>query len=140
MRVERSAAAHRSGVGARGTGTVGRKYPWGNEDPATDRANYNAKVGHATPVGLYPSGATPEGIDDMAGNVWEWVADWYGEDYYARSPSRNPKGAESGDKRVLRGGVWRDDPSILRAASRVRYRPAGRDGDVGFRCVREVFP
>jgi formylglycine-generating enzyme required for sulfatase activity len=118
-------------------GTTGRKYPWGNEEPDTERANYGeGNVGHATPVGLYPHGATPEGIDDLAGNVWEWVADWYGEDYYGESPGRNPKGTQSGELRVLRGGAWGYGPGVLRAAFR------GGDGDdgFGFRCVREVVP
>ncbi len=121
-------------------GTVARKYPWGNEEPDTERANYDAgNVGHATPVGLYPRGATPEGIDDMAGNVWEWVADSYGKDYYGKSPSANPKGPESGEVRVLRGGAWVDNPWYLRAALRFRYQPEVWFDFIGFRCVREVF-
>jgi formylglycine-generating enzyme required for sulfatase activity len=121
-------------------GTSGRKYPWGSEKPDAERANYSESgVGHATPVGLYPRGATPEGIEDLAGNVWEWVADWCGEDYYAKSPRENAKGPESGEARVLRGGSWSYSPGYLRAANRDRSRPDGRLGYFGFRCVREVF-
>jgi formylglycine-generating enzyme required for sulfatase activity len=122
-------------------GTTGRKYPWGDEEPDTERANYDeGKVGHATPVGLYPRGATPEGIEDLAGNVWEWVADWYGEDYYGESPGGNPKGPQSSEVRVLRGGAWSGFPRYLRAADRNRVRPGVRFVDIGFRCVREVVP
>jgi formylglycine-generating enzyme required for sulfatase activity len=121
-------------------GTSGRKYPWGNEGPNTERANYaDGKVGHPTPVGLYPRGATPEGIEDLAGNVWEWVADWYGA-YYDESPGPNPEGPESGKERVLRGGSWSVYPRYLRAAIRFRFDPEDRVGNVGFRCAREVVP
>jgi formylglycine-generating enzyme required for sulfatase activity len=120
-------------------GTPGRKYPWGDEQPDAGRANYEAgKVGHATPVGLYPRGATPEGIEDLAGNVDEWVADWY--EKYAESPGRNPGGPEGGEVRVVRGGSWYFYPSYLRAAIRLRNAPFGRLNYIGFRCVREVIP
>src|SRR6202044_1484173 len=89
-------------------GREGRKYPWCNEAPDTERANYEAgNVGHPTPVGLYPRGATPEGIDDLAGNVDEWVADRYAN--FGESPSRNPRGPKMGEVRVLRGGAWSDN-------------------------------
>ena len=104
-------------------GAEGREYPWGNEPPDSTRANYGSgKIGHATPVGLYPLGATPEGVDDMAGNVWEWVADWYDEDKTAR---------------VLRGGSWVNVEWVLRAANRLRVEPEVRDDSIGFRCARE---
>jgi formylglycine-generating enzyme required for sulfatase activity len=120
-------------------GTRGRKFPWGNEEPDSTRANYAGRAGHPTPVGLYPMGATPEGIEDLAGNVWEWVADWFGS--YAKSSTRNPRGPESGDARVLRGGAWINGPRYLRSA--YRYGCLGPDYRVvilGFRCVREVLP
>jgi len=120
-------------------GTSGRKYPWGDEEPDSERANYEGKVRHATPVGLYPRGATPGGIEDMGGNVWEWVADRYGADYYGQSPGRNPEGPRSGDVRVLRGGAWNYKSRNLRAAARNWDEPRGRDDDLGFRCVREVL-
>ena len=106
-------------------GQEGREYPWGPDKPDETRANFDGKVGSATPVGLYPRGATPEGIDDMAGNVWEWVEDRY-------------EGQEG--VRVLRGGSFSVNAGGLRASNRDRVGPGGRDDSIGFRCVREVVP
>jgi formylglycine-generating enzyme required for sulfatase activity len=121
-------------------GTDGRVYPWGNAEPNCDRLNYNsgnrACIGDTTPVGAYPQGASPYGALDMAGNVWEWVADWYGESYYASAPARNPPGPGSGQYRVLRGGSWLNDQGDVRAASRSRNGPDDVNHNVGFRCVR----
>ena len=105
-------------------GTEGREYPWGNQEPDENRANFGMKVGSPTPVGLYPAGATPEGVADMAGNVWEWVEDRYEKDKV----------------RVLRGGSFNGDARDLRAADGFRYAPGGRYFDVGVRCVRELVP
>jgi cellulose biosynthesis protein BcsQ len=105
-------------------GHVRREYPWGNEPPDERRANFHMKVGNPTPVGLYPAGATPEGVADMAGNVWEWVEDWY----------------ERHRMRVLRGGSFSVVASNLRAADRDRYGPGSRGDDIGFRCARDVAP
>jgi formylglycine-generating enzyme required for sulfatase activity len=122
-------------------GPEGRKYPWGNEKPDPERANYDkTNINHATPVGLFPRGMTPDGIDDLAGNVYEWVADWYADNYSEQSSSVNPTGPASGQHRVLRGGSWFNGSWCLRSSYRVRYEPdLGYDG-IGFRCVREVFP
>jgi formylglycine-generating enzyme required for sulfatase activity len=76
----------------------------------------------------------------MLGNVWEWVADWYGDKYYAGSEARDPQGPPEGTARVLRGGSWYSDPWILRASDRVRLGPGVRDDDLGCRCMREVIP
>ena len=87
-------------------GLSGRKYPWG--DPiSTSQANYGSNVGKPVPVGSYS--ANSYGLYDMAGNVYEWCSDWYDEDYYSSSPSRNPQGPSSGSYRVLRGGSWNDN-------------------------------
>jgi len=116
-------------------GTDGRKCPWGNQDPDCDRANYGSDcVGETSQVGNYPSGASPYGALDMAGNVWEWVADSYGDGYYAISPSNNPKGPDSGGFKVLRGGSWVSSPDDVRAAHRDVYAPDDLYHDIGFRC------
>ncbi len=116
-------------------GTDGRIYPWGNEEPNCTKAQYWGCDGKTITVGSKPAGASPYGALDMAGNVWEWVADWYSEDYYANSPDRNPAGPESGDWRVLRGGSWNYYPVNVRAASRNGLLPGNRNDYVGFRCA-----
>ena len=118
-------------------GKQGRKYPWGNEEPGPSRSNYQHNVGVPTPVGLYPLGVTPEGLADMAGNVWEWVSARHGK-YPARS-QENPRGPAKGQRRVLRGGAWYSSPRVLRASLRAGFRLVFRDFSVGFRCAREVI-
>ncbi len=87
-------------------GTDGRPYPWGNANPTSQVANYDSNIGDTSLVGKYPQGASPYGVLDMAGNVWEWVSDWYDENYYRTLLSDNPMGPTSGNYRVLRGGSW----------------------------------
>ena len=116
-------------------GTDGRTYPWG-EGTDCAKANYGPCNQEKTKsVGSYPFGASPYGAMDMAGNVWEWVADWYDENYYQNSPNRNPTGPGSGQYRVLRGGSG-GDPITLRASSRGRNNPGYMDLYVGLRCAR----
>ena len=107
-------------------GPKGREYPWGNEEPDPDLANYReTKLERVSPAGLFPRGSTPDGIADLAGNVWEWVDDWYDD---------------SKEERVLRGGSWNYNSANL-SASRRNLSPPGYWVDViGFRCAREVFP
>jgi len=131
-------------------GTDGRTYPWGNDQPAGDLLNFadsntsfdwsdkTVDDGYAdtSPVGNYLDGASPYGAWDMAGNVWEWVNDWYDEAYYGSSPSENPQGPASGQYRVLRGGSWISYDWFVRAAYRVRGGPDYIDSFTGFRCAR----
>ena len=117
-------------------GRDGVRYPWGNEEPDEYRANFTGGPGHPTPVGLYLGGATPSEIHDLAGNVWEWVEDWWGE--YSKTEAKNPKGPEKGDMKVVRGGAWFSDARGLRVSSRDWLRPVSRSSDLGFRCAREV--
>ncbi len=117
-------------------GTDGREYPWGDCEPTSRHCNFGAMMGCTTDVGSYPAGVSPYGCYDMAGNVWEWCADWYDGDYYARSPMRNPTGPSSGSFRVLRGGSWDSYAYRCRAASRACHTPDYRDGGLGFRVAR----
>jgi formylglycine-generating enzyme required for sulfatase activity len=116
-------------------GTDGRTYPWG-EGLSCDKANYTKCVGDAVEVGSYPLGASPYGALDMAGNVWEWVADWYSETYYSVSPPSNPQNTEDTHFRPLRGGSFYNDPRDMRVASRSRVDNNYHDGTIGFRCAR----
>ena len=130
-------------------GTDGRKFPWGNGKVTGRKANYcdsnctydwkdsGQDDGYAatSPVCSFESGNSPYGLCDMAGNVWEWVSDWYGKDYYASSGRRNPSGPSSGKKRVLRGGSWLGEAGSLRASDRLRRRPVFWFNCLGFRCV-----
>jgi len=114
-------------------GPEGRTYPWGNEEPTADHANFGAKVSDTTPVGSYPKGATPAGVHDLAGNVWEWCGDWYGP--YGEADQRDPVGPTKGVGRVLRGGSFLIDARYLRAADRYYYPPESVIHSVGFRVV-----
>ncbi len=115
-------------------GTDGRIYPWGDAAPDKTRCNYGLNVNDTTPVGQYsPAGDSPFGCADMAGNVWEWCADWHDEEYYASSPAREPTGPASGGHRVRRGGSYFDKAWIARSAFRYFYRPYYRHINIGFR-------
>jgi sulfatase modifying factor 1 len=96
-------------------GTDGRRYPWENRWDGT-RCNVTGRG--TTPVGAYPEGVSPYGCQDMVGNVWEWVADWYDATYYARSPGSDPTGPETGVSRVVRGGSWNNNQDNARADNR----------------------
>ena len=134
---------------ARGTDTL--NYPWGNifDKRATnfcDAECENAwadqgvidKYTMTAPIGTYPDGQSPYDIYDMAGNVSEWVADWYGEEYYQDSPIKNPLGPENGTYRVFRGGSWYDKKTDLYTFSRFFLRPEIAYNYIGFRCAGDV--
>jgi formylglycine-generating enzyme required for sulfatase activity len=132
-------------------GPNGYDYPWGygwdSWKCVNDTDNGTRPVG-SIPGGEWsvngmPAGASPYGALDMAGNVWQWCADWYDESYYKWGPTRNPAGPGSGPARVLRGGSWRDNnPGVFRSAFRTPYAyrsPMPRDArslTFGFRCAR----
>jgi formylglycine-generating enzyme required for sulfatase activity len=121
-------------------GTDERTYPWGNETPVSSRANFGNSApdpysGGLTDVGTHPEGQSPFGVQDLAGNVNEWTADWYAEGL-SRSDVRNPKGPASGDGRVIRGGGRFEPADRIRSTKRYHAMPDTRGEDIGFRCAR----
>lgn len=127
---------------ARG-GVDTRRYPWGNDAPTCTKANFDDNVsgtdycvGDTDHVGARSSGASPYDVMNMAGNVWEWVNDWYSSSYYSVSPSSNPQGPATGFYRVLRGGSWGEGDYLVRSALRLNGIPDYGDFLFGFRCAR----
>lgn len=130
-------------------GTDGRKYPWGNHDRRGDTGNFADRntvfpwsdrdvddgFPESSPVGSFPLGASPFGIEEMAGNVWEWCLDYF--EAYRGVPRVNPKGPTSGSKRVHRGGSWKSRFSNLRATARAANVPNFSCNDLGFRVACE---
>jgi serine/threonine-protein kinase len=103
-----------------------------NSDWADKSKNDGYKF--TAPVGSYPAGASMFGALDLAGNVWEWVIDWYREVYYRTSPTSNPAGPVNGDGRVLRGGSWNHDGHDIRSSIRIWANPSDAIDNFGFRC------
>ncbi len=123
-------------------GTDSRVYPWGNQDAGCRLANFDISgsdkqycAGDTLPAGAVPAGVSPYGAMDMAGNAWEWVADWYGETYYQEAPHNNPAGPLTGDYGLLRGGSWSSEGNTLRAAHRFKMYPTANYDDWSFRCA-----
>ncbi len=114
-----------------------RAYPWGDAAPTAHWSNVTMAycVGDTSAAGSYPAGASPYGALDMAGNVWEWVNDWYSSSYYSSSPDSNPTGPATGSYRVLRGGGWNDRDNNFRVANRNDNNPTSQGNGLGFRCV-----
>jgi formylglycine-generating enzyme required for sulfatase activity len=117
-----------------------RVFPWGDQFPDCTLANFWPDpdprcVGDTSQVGSYPLGASPYGALDMAGNMWDWVNDWYQGDYYIVSPYNNPLGPDTDGYKVLRGGCWDNYDFSLRVASRHSFQPSSGDKYIGFRCA-----
>jgi ATP-dependent DNA helicase RecG len=120
-------------------GNKGLVYPWGNKFDKNLCNSGESGLGRTSPVGTFPAGVSPYGCMDMAGNVWEWCADWYKEEYYKKSPAKNPKGPSDSSTRVVRGGGWASDDWVCRTACRDwAFHPAYRDFVVGFRLLRAL--
>jgi len=125
-------------------GTDGRKYPWGDQWDSSRANSAESRLGKPAEVGSYASGMSPYGADDMAGNVWEWVVDWYDPNYYQTAPNRNPKGPDSplvtrpvwAQDRVTRGGSWVYSEYDLRVSVRSGWLPTNTNMSIGFRCAQ----
>lgn len=115
----------------------GGPYPWGDAAPSCDLANFKNCVGSLTNVINFEGAASFYGVLDMAGNSFEWVADWYAPDYYASSPAENPQGPENGTVRVIRSSSYESDAEQLAVTNRGSENPENHRPDLGFRCVLE---
>jgi formylglycine-generating enzyme len=117
-------------------GTDERRFPWGNEPVTCERARYGECGWMTAPVGTHPEGASPYGVEDMAGNAWELIYDWYQQDYYSVSPYENPTGPEEPTAyKSERGGAWFYEADLMTAIWRNNLPPTAHYLYVGFRCV-----
>jgi formylglycine-generating enzyme required for sulfatase activity len=112
--------------------TERQKYPWGDRAPTAKDARFNGLEG---PTDVCKMPRTALGLCDIAGNLWEWTADFYGRDYYAEAAPKDPNGPEKGIYRVLRGGSWFDAANFLTCAHRSWARAGERSPNIGFRCA-----
>lgn len=124
-------------------GADGRKYPWGDLERSCDYAVMNDRgigcgTGQTWPVGQKPMGMSVYGVHDLIGNVAEWTADWFQDDYYGSGPVANPEGPQDGNLKVVRGGSFLNPEEYLRAANRLDYAPNTRASLFGFRCARSL--
>jgi formylglycine-generating enzyme required for sulfatase activity len=120
-------------------GTDGRIFPWGNTQPNCSVANFytgsQSCADGIAEAGTYGGTASPYGALDMAGNVWEWVADWYKSNYYKDAPTENPAGPDTGSNKVFRGGSFESGPRTLRTSERNSEAPGEARYRTGFRCL-----
>jgi serine/threonine-protein kinase len=121
-------------------GTDGRKYPWGRAEPSASTANYGKARGGTVAVGSLPGSASPYGILDLAGNVWEWCNEYDDPGFYSDGPANNPSNSRGGVKArlVMRGGSYMYGARTLRTYSRTSFEAHYRFGDGGFRCARSA--
>lgn len=124
-------------------GTDARIYPWGDEEANCSYAimadsEWGCGTRESFPVGSRPTGASPYGVQDMSGNLWEWVYDIHTEDYYAQSPASNPTGPEFGEQRVFRGGCFDNQPHNMRSTVRFEDPPDVSYRYLGFRCAKPL--
>ncbi|MGE3979438.1 MAG: formylglycine-generating enzyme family protein [Nitrospira sp.] len=124
-------------------GAEGLSYPWGETIPSSTLAMFGQHHVHEIPilaaVDSYEEGKSPYGLHHMAGNIAEWVQDWFGFDYYAYMPERNPPGPTTGRYKSVRGGSWKSKRVMLRAATRGGAAPDQRAATIGFRCARSLI-
>lgn len=114
-------------------------YPWG-DTPDCNLANYGNCLGDTSSATIYDLGQSRYGNYNMAGNVGEWVSDWYADDYYRSSPQENPQGPDTGKEKVWRGGSWNDDYAGMRSVNREAENPAYSSDTIGFRCAKDATP
>jgi len=124
-------------------GPEGRRYPWGDQPPDPLRANFGRccfimKGDVLQGVGDLEGGRTPEGVYGLAGNIAEWVYDWYDKNYYSMSPTHNPTGPETGTHHTIRGGAWNSLAGYLRSSARYGYDDAKDFYGIGCRCARSA--
>ncbi len=121
-------------------GKNGRVFPWGSDKPTDSIAVFGAYHVHQIPlvaaVDSYPEGQSPFKAYHMAGNVAEWVQDWFGSDYYPTMPERNPLGPKQGRYKSVRGGSWKSKTVMLRTATRGGAFSHQREATIGFRCAK----
>jgi formylglycine-generating enzyme required for sulfatase activity len=119
-------------------GPDGLTYPWGDSAPSLSLANYGGYIGHPLPVERYLEGASPYGVLNLAGNVREWVADWFSQSYYLHTPYFDPTGPHSGKNRSLRGGAFNDEAPQLSTFYRFEHAPHSPGANRGFRCAQSA--
>ncbi|MCH2658860.1 SUMF1/EgtB/PvdO family nonheme iron enzyme [bacterium] len=119
-------------------GPIGGPYPWGDTPPNPALARFGGQERKPLKIGSLPRGASPFGVHDLAGNVAEWVWDWWQPGYYEHSPPKDPQGPADGDYRVARGGSWNQPPDELRTRARLYHNPYKGAGHIGFRCAKSA--